>query len=379
MWLYMKKILFVQGMWANGGIEKVVDTYCKYLIPKGYIIDVFAFEKSESVFSKELENLGVKIISPNSKLKGGYIERNKKRLNAFLEVIDNEYDIIHYNTSFAMAYIHCYYAKKKNNKTKIVMHSHGDYVNAPNVIIKRMFNSAIKYIFKNIPDYCIGCSEQAGEWLFSKKRYNDKKYKTIMNAIDLRKYKYDINKRKEYHTKWRIEKNELVIGTIGRFSYQKNPYFILEIINSLVESSCIFKFIWIGEGEEKNNIKRIIIEKNLSDYIILIDATADIPGCLSGFDMMILPSIYEGLGLVLLEAQASGLITLASDTIPKIAKYTDRLFYLNIEDKSVWRDAILQEKNNIADRDYPDDEIQKCVFNVDKVMEQIIKIYEHEL
>lgn len=374
----MKKVLFVLGKWSNGGIEKMIYTYCHELIPRGYSVDIFAFEKDISVFTDKLENIGVNIFSPKKKIKGGYIKHNIERLSAFLQATDSDYDIVHYNTAFAIAYIHCAFLKKKNKKVKIILHSHGEGINEPYVKMKNAFNSVIKRVFQKVPDYCLACSDASGQWLYSKVNFNSKHYLTIMNAIDFESNKFNPVSREKYRAEWKIDEKQIVIGTVGRFSYQKNPFFILEIIEQLAKAGTDYKFIWIGTGEEKAKIKNQVKSKGLEQYIIFIDHTPDIAGCLSGFDIMILPSRYEGLPLILLEAQASGLLTLVSDAIPKIAKITDRLVFLPIDKVNSWVEAITCQDTAINNREYPMEEIEKSQFKIEQIMDSLIEIYEHK-
>lgn len=370
----MKKILFVQGLWQNGGIEKVVNTYCKYFITKNYEVDIFTFEKNKSVFTSELEAMGINIICPKEDISGGYIKHNIKRVNAFLEAAVN-YDIVHYNSSFAIAYIHCWMLKKRVNDTKVIIHSHGDSVNSPHILPKKIFNKLIKELLRNIPDYNLACSDKAGKWLFSKKVFSGRKYCTLMNPIDFNSYRYNDDKHLYYRQNYAIRDKEIVIGTIGRFSYQKNPEFIIEIIEGLAKRKRDFKFIWIGEGEEKEKIYDLVKKKHLESFIIFIDSINDISGILSAFDILILPSRYEGLPLVLVEAQASDLIIFASDTIDKKVKLTNKLSFLSIQNPELWVQEIISSQNKIGSRTYPYDEVENSEFNMERAIKKLSRIY----
>lgn len=373
----MKRILFVVGKWSNGGIEKVITTYCKYLTGAEFSFEIFAFEKEESVFTKEVEQYGIKIISPDCELYGNYITKNMRREKEFLEVVQKGYDIVHYNTSFAMAYLYCFFLKRKVKDVKVLFHSHGTGVNAPFKRLKIVFHCIVKCCFGNVPDHCLACSKPAGEWLYNKRICRSQRYEVVMNAFELAPYSFDGDARNKQREEWGVN-DELVIGTIGRFDYSKNPCFVLEIIKELKKQNLKFKFIWVGRGEEKEEIIKKVKEESLEAAIIFLDETDNVPRYMSGIDVFVLPSRYEGLGIVLLEAQASGAVCLASDVIPREVKLTERIKFLPLHSAAAWSEAI-QGLTDVDQRRYPEEEIAQSQFNIVSVIENMRKIYKEKL
>lgn len=376
----MKRILYITGQWANGGIEKVITSYCKHIDKQKFQIDIFTFEKEESIYTKEVEKFGVKVLCPINPIHGGYLLHNLKRIKAFLDVALTKYDIIHYHTSFAIAYLHCYLLKRKNRKIKVILHSHGDNVNAPFKILKVVFNRVVQNLLSNVPDYCLACSENAGKWLFSKKVIKSNRYVTLMNAIEVDDYRYNIENRNEYRELWGVA-NEIIIGTVGRIEYQKNPYFILDIIKKLSNKKVKFKFVWVGTGADRKDI----IEKSKAlnlDNIIFIEYTDRVSKLLSAFDLFLLPSRYEGLGLVLIEAQISGLLCIISDSIPKEVDITNNIKKLSIKSSDIWCDTISEYVNTYnfsCDRTCPQKELIESGFDIKVIISKLISVYLKEV
>ncbi len=372
----MINLLYVVGVWGNGGIEKVVYTYCKNLSRDKYNIYLLPIEKNESIFTVKLKEIGVTIIEPNEKINGNALHKFENRKKIVCNTIKNKhFDIVHFHNSIFTSYIFLNEMKKISPDTKYILHSHGDNAEAPYVRTKRLLNKIIKTVYQNVPDFCAGCSDNAGKWLFTKKIYSSNKYTTLFNAFSTEEYMFDINKR-EYLKKYHKIESKFVIGTIGRFCYQKNPEFIIEIIKELKQKKCDFTFIWIGDGADKDKIKNLAVSYKLNN-IIYLSSTDDIQGYLSLMDVFILPSRYEGLVLVLIEALSCGLQCFASDTLTRDTQINSKIQYLSINDSNIWSDNIIKflQSNNI-DRSYPKKELHKSGFDIEPLMIKLNNIYK---
>lgn len=369
----MKRILYITGGWGDGGIENIISLYVRNLSDE-YHCDVFAFSKSASIYTEVVESSGGVIIEPLTPIHGNFLTKNFRIASSFVEVA-KQYEIIHYNTAFSMAYVHCLLLKIVNPKIKIIVHAHGDHVNPPYVAIKKLFHYLVRNLFGWVADYSLSCSSLSGEWMFTKRRINSSKYRIIKNATGLDHYSFDNILRANIRERIGAG-TKLVIGTIGRIEYQKNPYYILSIIKELRKRNDDFLFLWIGKGEDSEEIKRLVDVNGLLGCVHLIDSTKEIKGYLSAMDVFILPSKYEGLGIVLLEAQSNGLITLASDTIPLESKISDRIKYLPItmESVNIWADEIISVEKEY-ERKYPEKEIRENGYTIDKVIGQLKEVY----
>lgn len=375
----MIKILYILGKWSSGGIEKVLTTYFEFLPKDKYELSVFAFGYEKSVFDEVLIKNNIKLLYPQKDIKGNYITKNIRRIKGFNKAAKSiRPDIIHYNTAFAMAYIHCYLYKLHDKKVKIILHAHGDNVNKPHIKLKRAFNYIIKNIFQKTIDCGIACSKNSGKWLFSKKLFESKKYHTVCNAIKLETMRFNEEKRASMRTELQIPQNAFVFGTIGRFEYQKNPSYIFDIIKGVNEKRNDIHFIWVGMGAQRNEIIHLVNTQNFADNIHFIDSSNDIQMVLSVMDLFILPSKYEGLGLVLLEAQANGLQCLTSDVVPQEAKVTSKIHFLSLNSLNVWVEKICEvlDSQDLSTRIYPATEIKNYGYEINDIIEKLIKLYD---
>ena len=166
----MINLLYIVGVWGNGGIEKVVYTYCKNLSPDKYNIYLLPIEKRESIFTAKLQEIGVTIIEPVEKINGNALQKYKSRKKIVCNAVKNKhFDIVHFHNSIFTSYMFLNEMKKICPNTKYILHSHGDNAEAPYVHIKRLLNNIIKTIYQNVPDFCTACSDNAGKWSFTKR------------------------------------------------------------------------------------------------------------------------------------------------------------------------------------------------------------------
>lgn len=183
-------------------------------------------------------------------------------------------------------------------------------------------------------DYALACGEKAGKWLFP-----HKKFYILNNAIETEKFLFDKVLRADVRRELGY-RDEIVVGTVGRLNYAKNPFGILEIIENAYNQNSKVRFLWIGEGELKSAIHDQMEQKGLSKCICMVGNRQDVNRMMQAMDIFILPSIFEGLPTSVIEAQAAGLPCLISDTVSKEADITGLCKFLPIENYHVWANEI---------------------------------------
>ena len=199
----------------------------------------------------------------------------------------------------------------------------------------------------------VACTEEAGKYIFGEKG----KFTVIKNFIDLEKF-YPIDKNDieiiRIKEKYNL-KNKLVLGHVGRFSEQKNHKFIISIVENMAKQGIEFKCILIGDGQDRNEILKEIENKKLSKYFVYLGIQNDINTWFNVMDVFIFPSLYEGLGIVMIEAQATGLPCIASTSVPREVDLNLGLVkFLPINDIDLEKWIINIKdiyKNNIDDKD----------------------------
>lgn len=201
-------------------------------------------------------------------------------------------------------------------------------------------------IFRILGKHFWACSHEAAEYFFGRKFAKNRKYTLIHNAIDIDNYLYNYEDRKRIRDNYSWN-DKFVLGFVGRLSREKNIPYVIDIYEEIrkVVKNC--RLAIIGDGEELYCIERLIKEKGLEQCIDMLGNKSDVNKILSAIDYLVLPSFFEGLGIVLIEAQAASLPCIASETVPKETQVTPLISYMGIERSAKdWADAIIQKKVN---------------------------------
>lgn len=201
-----------------------------------------------------------------------------------------------------------------------------------------------KFLRRNlyrIADHCFACSVLAGEDVFGKDWVEKGNVKIIHNAIDAGKFTYDVAKRTAMRQKLQVE-NKLVLGHVGRFNTQKNHPYLIDIFAEICKKREDAVLILLGDGPDKEKMEQKCAELGIRDKVLFEGNQKHPEEYYQAFDFFLLPSFYEGLPGVLVEAQAAGLRCFVSDTVTKEAKATELVTYLSIEQPALkWAEAIL--------------------------------------
>lgn len=320
------RILYICGGIMNrGGIESYMMNYYRHIDRNKIQIDFIVHGNQKGVYDDEIEELGGKIyhVPVKSKDYFGNIRALKKIFNS------GEYKIVHSHMD-AMNMVVLKTARKCGVPIRI-SHSHNTKHLTSNPI-KVLMN---EYARKNVSRYAthlFACSSLAGEWLYGKKNIDQGKVLLINNAIEVAKYQFSESSRNEMRSKLPILDDEIVIGHVGRFDYQKNHSFLLDVFKEYININPKCKLVLVGEGHLKENIINKIQNLGISDNVILAGTTDKVENYLNLFDVFVFPSLFEGLGIVLIEAQANGLPCIVSDTVPSESNVTGSISYLSLKD-----------------------------------------------
>lgn len=203
---------------------------------------------------------------------------------------------------------------------------------------------ATRYLRRNlyqIPDYCFACSVLAGEDVFGKEWVAKGNVRIIHNAIDAGKFTYDAEKRAAMRRRLQVE-NKLVLGHVGRFNTQKNHPYLLAVFAEICKQREDAVLILLGDGPDKEKMEQKCQELQIRDKVLFAGNQKNPEEYYQAFDFFLLPSFYEGLPGVLVEAQAAGLRSFVSDTVTREAQATKLVTYLSIEQPPAeWAEAVL--------------------------------------
>lgn len=331
----IKIIHFIYGL-SNGGVENVLLNYFSKLNLNDYSLSVVVQKASDSNCIARFEKLGFKIYNVGSK------KNIIKYVNKVSKIIKNEKpDIIHCHTNYGSV-VPLLIAKKLKVPRRIC-HSH---IAIKNTKLKNYF---LKPLIKYVANEYMACGKAAAINLFGQENYDNNKVFILNNAIDFNKYKYNEKERNILRGEFKVAENEILLGNIGRFVPQKNHQFLIEIFENCYQKNHKYKLLLIGTGKLKAKIKQEVINKNLENNIIFLEKRDDINKILSALDIFLMPSLFEGLPVAGLEAQAANLPCLFSDTITDESKILPSTKYLSIKDSTVWEQEIYNTK--IANRE----------------------------
>lgn len=327
----MKKIL-IEGMSSNmGGVEKFVYTIYEALKDE-WQVDFITVDESIPYQEEFLRN-GSKI----HKITPRYVSITKYR-NEIKEVFEkNQYDVFWFNKT-TLSSIESIKAAKKSGVKNIICHSHQSK-NMGTLFTLMMHKLNRSKIDKYI-DYMVACSKEAAEWFFSSKAEDAA---IFPNAVNIDKYEPNEKLRAEKRKELGIE-GKFVIGNVARFAREKNHKFLVDIFAELCKKEDVV-LVSCGEGPLWEETKNYAKEKNVDEKILFLGMREDIPEILQAIDVIVFPSLFEGLPFSLVEAQAGGLPCVISDTIGKETKLTDLVEFFSLDaGAEAWADKILEYK-----------------------------------
>lgn len=323
-------------------------------------------------YDDEIESMGGRIYHyPKYRVANHF--KYIKWWNSFLNE-HNEYKIIHGHIGSTAA-IYLGIAKKKGLFT--IAHSHGTKeIFSLHALIYGIYSYPTRFV----ADFFIGCSRQALTDRYGTKVGNDPKIsKVLNNGIDAGKFVYSADMRESVRLSYEANDSTTVIGTVGRFTPAKNPQEIIRICLELSRRGVDYIFWWFGKGELEGEIRRSIVEQGLENRVKLLGTRPDIYNALQGMDIFLFPSLWEGLGISCVEAQASGLPTLCSDTVPMEAKVSDDCKFLKLNDTCLWCDTIEETIERIKSNEYTRidnyNKVKESGYDITSVAEELSNMY----
>ena len=339
-----KRILHIVPNMQAGGLESFIMNMMRNIDKEKISFDFLVHYEKECFYDKEIKKLGGKIYRFSLR-EDGKIIKYIRELNRFFKE-HQEYKIIHCHME-SIAFIIFLVARHNGVKVR-VMHSH-------NISTEPTLKGRIKFILSRFARLLstdnFACSNEAGKFLFGKKQY-----KVIANAIDLDKFKYSKSKRDKIRKELKVNDDIILMGHIGRFCAQKNHTKLIDIFTKYHDNNKNAKLVLVGNGEEKENIINKCKDNGIINDVIILSNRSDTDALYCGFDMFVFPSLFEGLGIVLIEAQMSGLKCYTTkNTVPMEACISDNLKYIDLNDD--WGKFLI--KDNKYDR-------RNIVFNDNK-------------
>lgn len=310
----------------------------------------------------------------------GY-EENKlvKQIKCFINlrtlIKKGNYEYIHVHADVANKLFTSGLAAKSAGAKKVILHSHAAGVDGAHRKLKKCLHKLCRRFLKYIATDYVACSDVAAQWMFP--NVDSTRIVLINNGIDLEKFQFDEMIRNRVREDLGV-KNELLIGHVGRFCYQKNHDYFLGILEVLKKRNIQSKLLLIGEGPDEECFKEKIKQLQLENQVIFWGISNKVQELFMAMDVFVLPSHFEGLPIVGVEAQATGLPVIFSNKITTSAKLTDNVSFLGIETKDVskWVDTILKYKNETGNRKEAYNFLKEKKFSIQDTVNSFLELYK---
>lgn len=355
------KILHIVHAFTGGGIEQYLLNLADNIDRKQYEIQVLGTcERDVFDRASELEKRNI----PFHRLKAGSLFQRIREWQQLL--LKEEYDIVHIQGMPNTGVIWLTSGKLARPGTRFIIHSHmgirkGIGSSLIRRIAYRICYQATNFLYRVLADVRAGCSHDAMQFHFGKSIGT--KGMLLNNGIHLQRFR---NPRCP-----QLCTRDIII--VARLAYQKNPFFVLEIMKHLITRHEGWHLTWVGDGHLKNEVLAAIQELHLDSKVSLLGHRYDIPELLQQHSFMLLPSIHEGLGICLIEAQAAGCLCLAADCVPEAANCGALLRLSLSQGAEAWADYI--EQLHHEQKQYPIDEEKINAYDIRTTTAQVAALY----
>lgn len=360
----MIRVLQIVTYMGRGGLETMIMNYYRNIDRNKVQFDFLVHRQEEADYDKEIVALGGKIyhmpmLNPFSK---SYFNA----LDLFFK--EHKYDIVHCHLDCMSAYP--LKIAKKNGVRVRIAHSHNK---SQDKNLKYPIKLYSKRLIPKYATHLLSCGKEAGDWMF-----NGKPYTILNNAIDAQSYRFDKQIREEMREQLGFNQEDFVIGHVGRFNPQKNHNFIIDVFNFVHKKNTAAKLVLVGTGDGQKAIKEKVESLALSDSVLFLGNRTDVNKILQAMDVFLFPSLYEGLPLSIIEAQAAGLPCVISDNVPPECIVTDLIEAASLDDALAKWEIVITSQKSVKRKDTYE-LIKKSGFDVKSNVLVLEKMYYTDL
>ncbi len=358
----VRVLIQMRDLRVGNGIAACIMNYYEYTVKQGYQIDFLLNRNIASPYVDIVQKNGSNIyILPFDTSKP-----NKSNWLYIKNVVNEKYDILHVNLSGLNA-LEGLWAAKMNGVNRRIYHAHNPKETSS-------LKARIRSLLYEIPSVWLAnqyaaCSCLAGDSLFGSRQYT-----VVKNPVNTQLYMFDKDAREELRKELEID-NCFVIGVVGRLTEQKNPFFVIDVFAEIKKHISNAYLIWVGEGDLKQAVEKYIKKRELTESIKLLGLRKDVNKLYSAMDIFLLPSKFEGFGIVFIEAQISGLPCFGSDKISCDVQVSSNMHRISLNKTSAeWCDKIIKQ-NDFAKQDRKS--LIHTGFEVEELLDSLVNLYAH--
>lgn len=331
------KVLHVFGKMDRGGAETLIMNIFRNIDREKFQFDFLVSSNETGDYDEEIEKLGGFIHVVRVPKKICKIPHYLKDIKEIIK--DEEYDVVHSHVYLFSGLITK--IAKKANVRNVISHSHTINEMNEDTVLRKLYKKYMRNQIKKNSDYLLSCSKEASIHLYE--TIDDNRIRNIKNGIDLKRFSNIKTSRKNFLEKLGIPEGAFVIGHIGRFQKQKNHHFLIQVFYEIIKEKPNSYLLLLGRGDLEDEIKNQVNKLKVEENVMFLGVREDVPEIINSLDAFVFPSLYEGLGLVLIEVQSLGVPCFVSNTVPKDAEISSQLFnYLDLDVGSKeWADKII--------------------------------------
>lgn len=331
----MIRILHVLSSLDAGGVEKLLQNYYARINREQFHFDFIVHGRRKGMLEDYFREQGSRIFH--------VVPKSLNPVRNFLQmkriIRSGNYDALHCHQD-AMSAVPLYLAARKGVPVRIA-HSH-----VADVPRKKLVKRSLKGVLKMSATHYMACSRSAGTWLFGERIVDGARFRVLNNAIDERPFLFRMDIRQQVRKELGIGA-KFVVGSVSRFTFEKNHEFLLEIFGEVLKREPEAVLLLVGDGPLKSKILSRAGQMGIGEHIIFLGVRQDVGRLMQAMDVLVLPSRYEGFGIVLLEAQVSGLPCFVSrHVVPAEGNVTGEVEYISLKQAAgVWAERILRRRD----------------------------------
>lgn len=339
------RVLHILHSMDRGGAENAIMNYYRYIDRETVQFDFLLTAPKHCAFEDEILAMGGRVFRVPL-LTRSHPFKYMKALDSFFKE-HPEYRVCHSHTSSKSVFP--LWVAKKNGVLHRICHSHNtapkERKGRKDSWLNDRIRSFLKIPLKWVATDWIACGESAAVWLYGKKALRDQRVRIVKNVIDAQKFDFNPDTRRLVRSQLGLAEGELVVGHFARFSHQKNHRYTIDILKAIKEKNVCVKCLFVGDGELHSAIEQYAIEQGVIDLCVFTGVVTNVYDYMMAADVFVMPSFNEGLPLVVIEAQITGLECFLSDAIPEEVKIADLVRFLPLSKGAPeWADEILSIK-----------------------------------
>ncbi len=369
----MEKILHMTPPDINNGVYRYIFNHMRYMDMQKYQFAFLTKGAEELKLTEEYRQYGFQVHNLHHRQR----DSREGLRQEVVRVLSQGYDVIHLHTSSWRGFLIEQIAMEMK-VGKVIVHSHSTGIDVTDERERKSQEQEHEryknqFTMEYATDVC-ACSTLAADWLFGPQIPRER-IQILPNAIDLKRYHFQPEKRQEIRTFLNLE-NRIIVGNVGRYSYQKNQEFLLRAFAKAYMRNPFLFLLCLGEGILLEKLKVLSRQFGLENNVMFLDWKDNVEDYLQAMDVFCLPSHFEGLPISAIEAQASGVRCLISENVTKEVQITDLVRFLPLEE-AYWTEELAGCTKDLP-RDRQDEKIAKAGYDIQVAARKLERLYEHD-